>query len=84
MMTTIRRITLDDLTTATGCGPRTARRLVREGKLPGFVDGTRWVCSPGEFDEWLRGEWTPRNIHSRKHGEKVRSTFLHEIKKGVA
>lgn len=82
---TIRRITLQDLTTATGCGPRTARRLVREGKLPGFVDGTRYVCSPGEFDEWVRGDWTPRNIPSTSPKSKPeKPSFLRTVDSSAA
>lgn len=60
----MKRVTLADLTTATGCGKRTAIRLVREGKLPGFMDGTRYVCPPGEFEDWLAGKWEYRGTPS--------------------
>lgn len=56
----LRRITLELLMTHVGTGPRTTRRLVREGKLPGFMDGARYICSPGEFDDWIAGRWTPK------------------------
>ena len=49
----MKRVTLDDLMQHTGTGERTTRRLVREGKLPGFVDGTTYICSPGEFQRWV-------------------------------
>lgn len=58
-MTDRKRITLEDLMAVTGAGPRKARRLVREGRLPGFVDGTLYVCSPGEFQRWIDGDWEP-------------------------
>lgn len=52
-------ITVDDIAAVTGTGPRTTRRLIREGKLPGFFDGRTYICTPGEFDKWKRGEWRP-------------------------
>ena len=60
MTTQQRRITIEMVMAATGLGPRTARRWVREGKLPGRMEGTHYVCPPGEYDRWYAGEWTPR------------------------
>ena len=79
------RVTLADLTTHTGCGDRTARRLVREGKLPGFMDGSHWICSPGEWQEWLDGTWQYRGVPSspvRKRNE--RPALLHRVKQDAA
>lgn len=60
----MKRVELADLMTITGTGERTTRRLVREGKLPGFVDGSHYVCSPGEFQKWLDGEWSYTGVRS--------------------
>lgn len=50
-----RRISINDLMAATGVGPKTARRLVREGIFPGHMDGRTFICTPGEFDAWYEG-----------------------------
>lgn len=52
-------VKITDLMTYAGTGPKTTRRLVREGYLPGHMDGKRYVCSPGEFAKWMSGDWTP-------------------------
>lgn len=64
-------ITVDDIAAVVGTGPRTTRRLIREGQLPGRFDGRNFICTPGEFDRWKRGEWVPKpnpvNVTSFKH-----------------
>lgn len=60
MSTPVRRITIEDLMAVTGLGPNTTRRLVREGRLPGEMVGSHYVCPPGEFDRYVRGDWEPR------------------------
>lgn len=57
-------VRLADLATAAGMGNRTAARLVREGRLPGFMAGERYVCPPGEYEDWLQGRWTYRGTPS--------------------
>lgn len=58
------RVRLADLATAAGVGKRTAIRLVREGRLPGFMDGERYICPPGEYEDWLQGRWQYRGTPS--------------------
>ena len=58
------RVTIDALATAAGIGKRTAIRLVREGRLPGFMAGREYICTPGEFEDWHQGRWQFRGIHS--------------------
>lgn len=59
-------ITLDDLATATGLGRIQAANDVEAGLLPGrFRYGKtgrrlQYICPPGEFAQWLAGEWQPR------------------------
>lgn len=55
-----RRITIERLMAETGLGPIQARRDVRKGLLPGRMRGKTYICTPGEFDRWYRGDWTPR------------------------
>ena len=55
-----RRIIIEDLMAATGLGPKQVRHEVRAGLLPGRMRGTTYVCSPGEYDRWYQGDWTPR------------------------
>lgn len=52
-------VTFADLEAATGFGPRTVRRLVRECKLPGRIIGRRLLLTRGEFQQFLDGTWTP-------------------------
>ena len=66
-------IPIAQLMADTGYGPITTRRLVRAGALPGEMIGRRYLCTPGEYERWLRGEWTPRPqpqpvklLHERK------------------
>lgn len=83
-----KHITLDDLCIESGAGPIKARRLVRERKLPGFIDGNTYICSPGEFQDWLDGNWEYRGIPStppRDRSESASVSFLHTVNsKGVA
>lgn len=57
---TPRVITIEHLMAVTGLGPVQARRDVRAGLLPGRMRGRQYVCPPGEFDAYVRGEWAPR------------------------
>lgn len=66
------RVTLDELMAETGLGPRSARRLVREGNLPGLVTGSQYVCSRGEFQKWLDGEWKYTGVKSTEPATKKR------------
>jgi excisionase family DNA binding protein len=34
--------------------PNTAKRMAREGRLPGFRIGNRWRFRPSELDAWAR------------------------------
>lgn len=68
----MKRVTIGDLMAATGTGKRTTMRLVREGKLPGFVDGSEYICSPGEFQKWLDGEWKYTGVRSSEPHSKKR------------
>jgi excisionase family DNA binding protein len=42
--------------------PATAKRLARNGRLPGFRIGNRWRFRPSELDAWARS--TVLSIHS--------------------
>lgn len=80
-------VRLNQLAAAACVGPLTARRLIREGKLPGFLDGANYICSEGEFQDWLDGNWTYRGIPStpaekKKPSQKI--DFLHRRDKGAA
>jgi hypothetical protein len=60
-MTTLTPLSIDELMAWTGDGPRTIRRLVREGQLPGTVDKIgRYRCTPKDALEWREGRWTPK------------------------
>lgn len=59
------RITIGRLMADFGTGSRQTRRLVREGKLPGFVDKYgAYFCAPGEYQKWLDGDWTYTGVRS--------------------
>lgn len=45
-------VTLDDLMTVTGLGPKQVRREVRLGNLPGRFVGRTFSCPADEFDAW--------------------------------
>lgn len=80
----MKRVVIEDLMVHTGLGPQVARRMVREGNLPGFISGTQYVCSPGEFEKWLQGDWKPTGVRSTPPQSKKKPTLIHEIKKGRA
>lgn len=76
----MKRVTIDDLMAASGTGKRTTMRLVREGKLPGFVDGREYVCSPGEFQKWMAGEWQYTGVRSSEpHSKKRKPVGIRRI-----
>jgi hypothetical protein len=52
-------VTIAELEASTGFGPRTVRRLVREGQLPGRIIGRRLLLTRGEFQQFLDGNWKP-------------------------
>ena len=60
----MKRVTIEDLMVHTGQGKNTVMRLVRKGNLPGFIEGRTYVCSPGEFQKWLDGEWQYTGVRS--------------------
>lgn len=73
------RVTIEELMAHTGTGKLTTMRLVRKGNLPGFIEGRAYICSRGEFQKWLDGEWqytgvrsTEPHISKRKPVEIVR------------
>jgi hypothetical protein len=53
-------VTIAELEASTGFGPRTVRRLVREGQLPGRIIGRRLLLTRGEFQQFLDGDWQPK------------------------
>lgn len=77
------RVTIDALATAAGIGKRTAIRLVREGRLPGFMDRNRYICPPGEYDDWLAGTWEYRGTPSTpvRDRNKKPLQFIQSIRK---
>lgn len=82
----MRRVTIDDLIAQTGTGKRTAMRLVREGRLPGFIDGRAYVCSPGEFQKWIDGNWQYTGVRSTEAHSKKRKPvqLIRSLKEEVA
>lgn len=52
--------TIADLMKATGLGRDATRQAVRNGELPGYVVGSRYVIPDDAFDRFCRGEWTPQ------------------------
>lgn len=56
------RVTIERLMAKTGVGKNTAHRLVRERKLPGFIDGRRYICTEGEYDHWERTGEVIQNV----------------------
>lgn len=62
-MSDLTPLTLEELMAWTGDGPRTVRRLVREGQLPGTVDKAgRYRCTPKDAMEWRDGRWSPQPL----------------------
>ena len=68
----MKRVTLDDLMQVTGTGVRKTMQMVRAGRLPGFVDGRDYVCSPGEFQKWIEGDWQHTGVRSTEPHSKKR------------
>lgn len=54
-------VTIEELCTATGLGPRQVRDDVKAGLLPGRIRRHQLVLARGEFQRWLAGEWQPRS-----------------------
>ena len=76
-------VPLEALIAKAGIGKRTTIRLVREGKLPGFMDGSAYICSPGEFQKWLDGEWQYTGVRSTPPRNKKREPIA-IVRKGKA
>jgi excisionase family DNA binding protein len=51
--------TLDDLMRVTGLCRTTTKQAVRNGELPGYKVGARYVIPDEAFDRFCRGDWTP-------------------------
>lgn len=82
----MRRVTIDDLIAQTGTGKRTAMRLVRENKLPGFIDGRQYICSPGEFQRWRDTGEVVRHVRSTQPHSSKRTPvkLIRNVKEEVA
>ena len=53
-------VSLDELMTFTGLGPRQVRNAVRDGHLPGQIVKGRLILPRGLYDRYLSGEWEPK------------------------
>lgn len=82
----MKRVSLEDLMQVTGTGVRTTMRMVRAGKLPGFIEGRTYVCSPGEFQKWLDGDWQYTGVRSTEpHSTKRKPVqLIRSMKEEVA
>ena len=71
--------TVADLQKLTGLGRQKVKRMMREGTLPGIVDGRSYRCPRALWDAYCTGDWQPRQdttvepvsmIHRRQTGTK--------------
>ncbi len=53
-------MTVSDLMKATGFGRDKVKRMMREGLLPGIVDGRSYSCPRTMYEGWCEGRWQPR------------------------
>lgn len=54
-----RKRTPEDLATVTGLHIDTVKKYIREGKLPGYKEGERYIVPDLEFEAYRRGMWRP-------------------------
>ena len=66
--------TVRDLMRLTGMGNQKVRRMMREGSLPGIVDGRTYTCPRALYDAWVQ-----RQAQTRPHHDTRPVTLLHRI-----
>lgn len=50
---------ISDLMLVTGWGRDKVKRCIREGLLPGYVEGRTYTVPAEAFERFVRGEWRP-------------------------
>ena len=51
--------TVKDLMTVSGLGRDATKAAIRNGQLPGYVVGSRYVVPDEAFEDFCHGRWTP-------------------------
>ena len=52
--------------------PYTVKRLVRQGKIPGFKVGDQWRFDVKEIEEWKRNHGSIKSANPHAHQERKR------------
>ncbi len=68
--------TVLDLMRLTGFGRDKTKRLMREGRLPGIVDGRTYTCPRAMYDAWVQ-----RLAQSRPQHDAPAITMLHRVER---
>lgn len=59
MTTAPKAVTIREFQAASGLSKPTIYKMIREGQLPGYKIGSRYVVPRPWFERWLSGDWVP-------------------------